>query len=88
MKVAEVWHYEKRDKHDGIDPNSGLFTQYINKFLKMKIEASGWPKYVKTDEQKQDFILRCKLREGIDLDPSKNVKNPGLRSLAKLCLNR
>ena len=88
MKCHEIWHYENREKHDGKDPNTGLFTQYIDKFLKMKIEASGWPEWVKTQEDKDKFILRCKIREGIDLDPEKMQKNPGLRSLAKLCLNR
>jgi hypothetical protein len=31
----------------------GLLTGYINKFLKRKTEASGFPSHVTTEEQKE-----------------------------------
>ncbi len=40
-KVFEVWHYDRWAKFDGKDPNTGLFTRYINSFLKLKAQASG-----------------------------------------------
>ena len=84
----EVWHYEQRDKHDGVDQDTGLFTRYIDCFLKLKIEASGWPEYVNTEAEKEAFIRKCYEKEGIVLDREKIKKNAGLRSIAKLCLNR
>ena len=53
----------------------------------MKVEASGFPRWCNSDAQKEQFIKMYKEREGIDLDPENMVKNPGLRSLAKLALN-
>ncbi|MCP4053705.1 MAG: hypothetical protein GY739_11700, partial [Mesoflavibacter sp.] len=32
----EVWHYDQSAIYDGTDPETGLFTQYINTFLKLK----------------------------------------------------
>jgi len=67
--------------------NPGLFGAYIDSWLKIKIEASGWPSSVKTEAQKADYIRMYKDRENITLDPEKICFNPGLRSLAKLLLN-
>ena len=79
MEIEEVWHYENR--------KSGLFAEYINTFLKLKTEASGWPDDVITDMQKDAFIRDFYQHEGILLEKEKIIKNPGLRRLAKLCLN-
>ena len=65
----------------------GCSLKYINCFLKLKIEASGWPESVKTEEEKDAFIKECWDREGVLLEKDKIKKDPGLRSLAKLCLN-
>ena len=56
-------------------------------FLKIKQEASGYPKDCVTDEQKQRYIEEYYQHEGIRLDPNKIEYNPGLRTLAKLALN-
>ena len=64
-----------------------LFKEYVNTFLKIKQEASGYPKDCVTDEQKQRYIDEYYEHEGIRLDPEKIEYNPGLRSLAKLMLN-
>ncbi len=40
-KVFEVWHYNEWAKYDGKDLDTGLFTRYINSFLKLKVQASG-----------------------------------------------
>ncbi|XP_055345700.1 uncharacterized protein LOC129593397 [Paramacrobiotus metropolitanus] len=44
VKIYEVWHFDQHDDH--------LFEEYINKFLKIKTEASGWPPHVQTEEEK------------------------------------
>jgi hypothetical protein len=42
-----------------------MFTDYINKFLKIKQEASGLPKWFKTDDDKRKYIQDYYDREGI-----------------------
>lgn len=34
--MFEVWHYEKVDQYDPVTKTGGLFTEYINKFMKLK----------------------------------------------------
>ena len=79
LKIHEVWHFPTHDDE--------LFKEYVNTFLKIKQEASGYPKDWVTDEQKQAYIDEYYKHEGIRLDPEKIEYNPGLRSLAKLMLN-
>ena len=79
LKIHEVWHFPVHTDE--------LFKEYVNTFLKIKQEASGYPKDCVTDEQKQAYIEEYYEHEGIRLDPEKIEYNPGLRSLAKLMLN-
>ena len=65
----------------------GLFTSYINTFLKLKQQASGFPEYIQTNEEKDHYIEQYFLHEGILLEKDLIEKNPGLRSLSKLALN-
>ena len=78
-KIHEVWHFPEHTDE--------LFKEYVNTFLKIKQEASGYPKDCVTDEQKQRYIDEYYEHEGIRLDPKEIKYNPGLRSLAKLMLN-
>ena len=87
LDVVEVYQYDNWAQFDGKDPETGLFTKYINAFLKLKQQASDWPSWVQTDADKDDYIRQYEEREGVKLDPDKIQKNPALRSLAKLCLN-
>lgn len=84
-KVYEVWHFDKISQYDIETKSGGIFTEYINTFLKIKQEASGWPDWFKTE--KQTYMDLYEQREGIRLEYHKIVKNPGLRALAKLMLN-
>ena len=79
LNLHEVWHWE--------ETTDELFKEYVNTFLKIKQEASGYPKDCVTDEQKQRYIDAYYEREGIRLDPDKIIHNAGLRFLAKLMLN-
>ena len=79
LKIHEVWHWDQT--------TDTLFKHYVDTFLKIKQEASGYPKDCVMDEQKQRYIDEYYEHEGIRLDPSKIEYNPGLRSLAKLALN-
>ena len=77
--IHEVWHFEETCE--------GLFEDYVNTWLKIKQEASGWPKDDMTEEEKQSYIKDYFDHEGIQLDYPKIEKNPGLRTLAKMMLN-
>ena len=77
--IYEVWHFDETCE--------GLFADYVNTWLKIKQEASGWPEDNMTEEAKQDYIQKYFEKEGIQLEYDNIKKNPGLRTLAKLMLN-
>ena len=78
--IYEVWHFDETCE--------GLFKDYVNTWLKIKQEASGWPSWVGEDETKRQQYLREYFEhEGIQLEYNKIQKNPGLRTLAKMMLN-
>ena len=78
--VHEVWHF--------LTTRRGLFKDYVNTWLKIKEEASGWPSHVGDDPLKrQRHLDDYRDKEGIELGPEKIEKNPGLRMLAKMMLN-
>ena len=80
IKIHEVWHFPEDQRKEG------LFTPYVNTWLKHKTEASGWPDHCDTQEKKDQFVKDFEAREGIKLE---NIeKNPGRKQLAKLMLNR
>ena len=63
---------------------NGLMKEYVGCFLKMKLENSG----VKTQEE-CDKVNEYHKRLGFkfEIKPEDTVKNPGLRQVAKICLN-
>ena len=79
IKLYEVRYFKETSKN--------LFKDYVKWFLKIKQEASGYPDWVITDIDKDLYISQYDKRQGIKLDKDKIVKNPGLREIAKLCLN-
>lgn len=79
LYIHEVWHFAQKQK--------GLFANYVDTWLKIKQESSGYPKGVATAEQKQTYIADYKQHEHIDLDPSRIEKNAGRKATAKLMLN-
>jgi len=86
VDVYEFWEYEVTcfDK----DTNSGgLFADYVNMFLKLKQESSGYPSWVQSEENKDKYIENYRRAEGIALDKASISKNAGQRTLAKLKLN-
>jgi len=78
--IYEAHHFEhSSDK---------LFAKYIFDFLKIKQEASGLPsEYPNTPEGFVQYVNDYYQQMGIYLDVNKIKYNPGLRFLAKLCLN-
>ena len=84
--VFEVYEYEVT-QHDPASGRVGLFVEYINTFLKLKAEASGYPSWVPTPEYEDSYINMFKASEGILLDRNAIRSNAAKRALAKLCLN-
>ncbi|KAL3095103.1 hypothetical protein niasHT_022812 [Heterodera trifolii] len=79
-RFYRAWHYEEEA--------DDLFKGYVRLFLKLKEEASGFPKGVETEEQKDMWREEYKEKYGIDIELAKVKKNPGLRttSMARLKL--
>jgi len=86
VEVFEVYEYvvTQYDRQSG---EGGLFVEYINSFLKLKAEASGYPMWVSSPEDEDRFINAFYTSEGILLDKNEIRLNAARRALAKLFLN-
>ncbi|XP_055374404.1 uncharacterized protein LOC129607410 [Condylostylus longicornis] len=86
LEIYKVWEYQttKYDKNMDVQ---GLFTNMMNKFIKIKQEASGWPSKCVTNNEKENYVKDFFDKEDIQLEHEKVPNNPGLRSFAKLMLN-
>jgi len=87
IKIYEVWHFEQTSQYCSQSKTGGIFTDYINMFLKGKQEASGYPKEVVTEQDKLKYQSDYYEKEGVLLDIDKIEKNPGKRFVYKLALN-
>lgn len=61
---------------------------YVNMWLKVKQQCSGFPQGVTTETEKDLYIENYFKVQGIRLEKNEISKNPGLRLVAKLYLNR
>ena len=70
LYIYEVWHFEETCK--------GLFEDYVNTWLKVKQEASGWPEGVDTDRRSKNrvYINDYLKYEGIQLEYDQDRKEP------------
>ena len=71
QKMHEVWHFPQS--------RQGLFAEYVNTWLKIKEEASGWLAGCTTQESQAQHIHNHARREGIHLDYDRVDRNPGQR---------
>jgi hypothetical protein len=65
----------------------GLFDEFVNAHLKMKVESSGWPAHATSAEEREVFLREYKEEEGIELEEGCVEDNPALRHSMKLILN-
>ena len=79
VQIHEVWHFPRRVK--------GLFQDYVNKWLKVKQESSGYLSWADSEEKKAEYRQNYLQHQGIDLDPNLITKNAGRKATAKLMLN-
>jgi hypothetical protein len=86
VKTFEFWEYNVM-RYDKTTNSGGLFAQYVNMFLKLKQQSSGYPSWVRTEEDQDKYIGENRRAEGISLDKTSISKNVGQRTSAKLKLN-
>jgi hypothetical protein len=86
VEIYEVYEYTVT-QYDPQTGEGGLFVQYINTFLKLKAEASGYPDWVQTPDDEDRYIQTFFESEGIQRDKERIRYNAAKRGLAKLCLN-
>lgn len=77
-KILWVWNWQKW--------NSSIFKEYVKTFYGLKVQ-SEWDKEKNTIEERDEFIRKFKEFYDIDLNPEKMELNPGMRYIAKHCLN-
>ncbi|CAC5376469.1 unnamed protein product [Mytilus coruscus] len=77
IKIYEVYHFEETTVYDKFTGQGGLFAQYVNMFLKLKQQASGFPNECETDEQKMEYIARYAERGRNQSRFRRNKKKPG-----------
>lgn len=87
LHIDEVLHWPHTEQFNRQTGRGGLFTPYINTFLRLKAQASGYPKSVQSEVDKSQYIQQYALHEGVHLEASHMEHNPGMRSIAKLALN-
>jgi hypothetical protein len=81
----KVWSYVEWP-----ETTTDLFGGFVDRFLKIKHEASGWPKKNMTEEEKEAHLSAILAADGIALDRvniPKEGKNQGKRQVSKVCLN-
>ncbi|XP_045211635.2 uncharacterized protein LOC123563108 [Mercenaria mercenaria] len=74
--IYKVWYFENVSQYDPNTMKGGVFTEYVNTFLKLKQEAIGWPSWCTTKELKQKYITQTHEKEGIWLDYENIQKIP------------
>ena len=79
-----MYHFPTTTKDDAF---GSIFTDYVKMFLKQKQQASGYPQWVITDDDKDRYIDYYNREQGIMLDKDSITHNPSLRTICKLFLN-
>ena len=78
QKIYEVWHFD--------ETSDGLFKEYVRKFMKIKMESS--PLTVGSDcKYKTMDHFKKVVKERLDIELGEIKHNPGMRAIAKMCLN-
>jgi hypothetical protein len=83
LKIHELYEYEVT-QYDPKTGEGGHFVQYINTFLKLKAEASGYPGWVQSPEDEDRHVQYFRDSEGIKLDKAAIQKNTTKSDQAKL----
>ena len=82
----EVYEYEVT-KYDPHTREGGLFADYINTFLKLKAEASGYPSWVRNPKDEERFVETLNSKDGVLMDREALRPNAAKRGVTKFCWN-
>ena len=82
----EVYEYEVT-KYVPHTREGGLFADYINTFLKLKAEASGYPSWVRNPKDEERYVEIFNAKEGVLLYMKPIRTNAAKSGMAKFCLN-
>jgi hypothetical protein len=74
-------------QYDPETREDSVFEDYINTFLKLKAEAIGFPAWVRTRDDEDNYIKDFYESESVQLDRDAIRPNAAKRGIAKLCLN-
>ena len=74
--MYEVWQFDNISQYDPETRKGGVVTEYVNTFLKLKQEASGWSEWCQCEKDRQLYITDYHRKEGICLAASKIKWNP------------
>ena len=80
LEVHEIYEY-RVTQYNTKTGKGGLFVEYINTFLKLKAEASGYPSWVRTSADEDQYIEM--FWQG---DKDKIKYNAAKRRLPNVCL--
>jgi hypothetical protein len=86
LKIYEFYEYEVT-QYDPKSGEVGHFVQYIDTFLKLKAEASGYPGWVQCPEDQDRYVEYFRESEGVGLHKTMIQKNATKMVLVKFCLN-
>lgn len=75
LHINEIWTFK--------EDTTELFAPYIKECFKIKLQNSGFPEGVCTQEQKREYVEKIKQTEGVTLQMDKIVKNPTGRVIGK-----
>ena len=78
IKIYKVYHWKDTTQYDAETNEGGLFSSYINMFLKYKQEASGPADWIKTPENAKEYIDRYFKKKGCPSTGRKIEKNAGI----------
>ena len=78
-KVFHVLHYAEWSDE--------IFKSYVSEMMALKIHATGFPSWCKSEEEESKYIQECWQKFGIKIDKEKMKAEPGKRYIAKLSLN-
>uniref|UniRef100_A0AC34F4R3 DNA-directed DNA polymerase n=1 Tax=Panagrolaimus sp. ES5 TaxID=591445 RepID=A0AC34F4R3_9BILA len=81
MEIYEVNHYERWSTPGGKDD---LFGKYVNTFIALKCQASGYPC---PEDEREAYVADYMAKENVKLNPADIEFNPGKRAVAKLMAN-
>lgn len=73
-KVYQILHFNERQR---------IFAPFVRQFYALKMQASGRPAGLDTDQALADYVAMVKTKTGIQLDPDKMTKNEALRVESK-----